>query len=110
MRVAAPGWLKFRAEGDDEQHRQLPHPVDGQIQQFARGRVDPMSVLEHHQHRPLPCQRCELPKQRLEQFLALALWAEVEVRGRTRQRQKLAQQRDIVVISRAQREQCLKFA
>jgi hypothetical protein len=29
------------------------HPVDGQIQELARGRVDPVGVLEHHEHRPV---------------------------------------------------------
>ena len=28
--------------------------MEGQVEQFVRGRVDPMRVLEDHQHRPLP--------------------------------------------------------
>ncbi len=83
--AAAPGRLKFGAKGDRQQHRQMPHPVDGQIQQFARGRVDPVGVLEHHQHRPAPRLGFELVEQCLEQLLAFALRAEVEVRGGTRQ-------------------------
>ena len=43
-----PRRLEFGAKGDHHQHRQMPHPVDGQIQHFARGRVDPVGVLEHH--------------------------------------------------------------
>ena len=69
-----------------------------------------MGVLEHHQHRPAPRLGFELAEQRLEQLLPFALRAEVEVRGGTRQRQQLAQQRDIVVIPRARREQCPQFA
>ena len=108
--AAAPGRLEFGTKGDRQQHRQTPHPVDGQIQQLARGRIDPVGVLEHHQHRPVPRLGFELAEQRLEQLLAFALRAEVEVRGGTRQRQQLAQQRDIVVIPRARREQCPQFA
>ena len=108
--AAAPGRLEFGTKGDHQQHRQLPHPVDGQIQELARGRIDPVGVLEYHQHRPVPRLGFELAEQRLEQLLPFALRAEVEVRGGTRQRQQLAQQRDIVVIPRARREQRPQFA
>jgi hypothetical protein len=69
-----------------------------------------VGVLEHHQHRPAPRRGFELVEQCLEQFLAFALRAEVEVCGGIRQRQELAQQRDIVVIPRARCEQCPQFA
>ena len=52
MRLAAPGVLKLGAEGDDEQDRQPRYPIERQVEQFARGRVDPMRVLENHQDRP----------------------------------------------------------
>src|SRR6185437_3184188 len=42
--------------------------------------------------------------------LSFALWAEVDVRGGAGQRKQLAQQRDVVVIPRARREQCAEFA
>ena len=102
--TSTPGRLEFGAEGDRQQHRQMQQPVDGQIQQFARGRIDPVGVLEHHQHRPLPQLGFELGEQCLEQFLAFALRAEGEVRGGAWQRKHLAQQRDIVVVPRARRE------
>jgi len=44
--------MEFRAERDDQQHRQIADPLDGEVEQFARGRVDPMRVLEHHYYRP----------------------------------------------------------
>ena len=69
-----------------------------------------MGVLEHHQHRPAPCLGFELIEHRLEQLFPLALRAEVEVRGGTRQRKQLAQQRDIVVIPRARPDQPPQFA
>jgi hypothetical protein len=58
----------------------------------------------------VPCLGFELIEQCLEQFLTSALRAEVEVRGGTRQRKQLTQQRDIVVIPRARSEQCPQFA
>ena len=85
MRLAAPGVLKLGAEGDDEQDRQPRYPIDRQVEQLARGRVDPMRVLEDHQDGPAPRQGFELMQQRLEQHLALALRAEVEVGGGIRQ-------------------------
>src|SRR6516225_5915016 len=87
----------------------MPQSVDSQIQQFARGWIDPVGVLEHHQHRPAPYLGFELIKPCLEQFLPLALWAEGEIRGGTWQRKHLAQQRDIIVISHPRAEQCPQF-
>jgi hypothetical protein len=48
MRPAAPGVPKLRAEGDDEQDTQPRYAIERQVEQLARGRVDPMRVLEHH--------------------------------------------------------------
>ena len=45
----------------------------------------------------------------VEQCLSFALRAEIEIRGRTRQRKQLAKEREIL-ISRAWREQRSKFA
>ena len=80
-----PGRLEFGTKRDCQQHRQTAHPVDGQIQQFARGRVDPVSILKHHQHRPATRFGFELTEQNLEQLLTLALRTQTGVRGRTRQ-------------------------
>ncbi len=81
MRLTAPGGLKLGAEGDDEQDEHPRHTFECQVQQLARGRVDPMRVLENHQNGPAPRQGCELIQQRFEQHLAFALRAEVEVGG-----------------------------
>jgi hypothetical protein len=51
----------------------------------------------------------ELTEQCLKQLLPFALRAEVELRGGTRQRQQLAQQRDIVFIPHTRCEQCPQF-
>ena len=57
MRLAAPGVLELGAESDDEQDRHPRHPIDRQVEQLARGRVDPMRVLENHQNRPAAAPR-----------------------------------------------------
>ena len=54
------------------------------------GRVDPVGVLEHHQHRPLPRLGFELVEHCLEQLFPLAPRAEVELGRSIRQRQQLA--------------------
>ena len=51
VRTADPGRRELRPEGDDHQDRQRGHPLDEQVERLARGRVDPVHVLEHHQHR-----------------------------------------------------------
>ena len=77
--------LELRAEGDDQQDRLPRRPIDGQIEQLARGRVDPMHVLENHQNRPGARQRVELVQQRFEQHLTLTLRAQIEFAGRVQQ-------------------------
>ena len=37
LRLAGPGRLEFRAEGDDHQYRQPPHALGDPLQQFERG-------------------------------------------------------------------------
>jgi hypothetical protein len=52
--------VELRAECHNQQHRQAAYPLDGEVEQIARRRVDPMRVLENHQHRPLARQTLEL--------------------------------------------------
>ena len=47
--------------------------LDGEVEQLARGRVDPMRVLEDHDYRLPACQTLELSDQRLQCPLLLAL-------------------------------------
>ena len=83
--------LELRAEGYDQQDWQFRYAIERQIEQLARGRVDPMHVLENHQNRPGARQRVELVQQRFEQHLTLTLRAQIEFAGRVRQRQQLGQ-------------------
>ena len=109
MGATAPRRLKFRAKGDYQQNGQLPHTIDCQIKQLARGWIDPVSVLQHHQSGSLPRFGFELAEKGVEQLLSFALRAEIEIRGRTRQRQQLAKECEIL-IPRTWREQRSKFA
>ena len=60
VRLAGPGRLELGPKRHDQQHRQTADPLDSEVKQFARGRVDPMRVLEHHDHRLLSRQAFEL--------------------------------------------------
>src|SRR5919204_5728316 len=73
--------------------------LDGEVEQLARGRVDPMRVLENHQYRLLASQTVELPDQRLQCSLLFALRTEVgqQVALRSRQRQQVGEKRHVLV-------------
>jgi hypothetical protein len=48
LRLACPGRLELGPERHDQQNRQAADALNGKVEQLARGRVDPMRVLEHH--------------------------------------------------------------
>jgi hypothetical protein len=56
LRLAGPGRLELGAERHDQQHRQAADTRDGEVEQLARGQVDPMRVLENHDYRLPACQ------------------------------------------------------
>ena len=49
LRPSDPGWLELGAVGCNQQHRHIRDPLDSEVEQLARGRIDPMQVLEDHQ-------------------------------------------------------------
>src|SRR6202030_1459981 len=111
LRQPAPRRLEFRAEGQDQQHRQARRPLDRQIEQFARAGIDPVQVLDHHQHWLLAGEGLELMEQRREQLLALALRGQVDFGCAARQqRQQVGDQRDLVVVANARRDQGRELA
>ena len=63
MRLADRSRPEIRPEGDDEQHRQVLHPLHCQAQEFEARRVAPVRILEHHQHRAVPGQAFQLADQ-----------------------------------------------
>jgi len=60
LRLSGPRRPEFRAKRHDQKHWHSAHALDSEVEQLARGRVDPMRVLEHHEHRLLPRQTFQL--------------------------------------------------
>ena len=59
------------------QYRQVASSLQGEVEQFERGRIDPLCVLEDHQHRLLARQTFERPDQCLQRAFFFALRAQV---------------------------------
>ncbi|HEX6015783.1 MAG TPA: hypothetical protein VFY87_29060 [Geminicoccaceae bacterium] len=66
MRLAGPRRLKLRAEGDQDEDRQLRDALDHEAQELERRWVDPVHVLIQRQHRVPRRQGGELVDQRLQ--------------------------------------------
>ena len=64
--MVRPGRRELRTEGDDEQHRQTAHALDGEPHQLRRRRIHPVRVLEHHQDRLPGSEPHELVEERRE--------------------------------------------
>jgi hypothetical protein len=88
LRLPGPRRLELRTECHDQQHPQAADMLDEEVEQFARGRVNPMRVLEDHDHRLPARQAFELPDQCLECPFLLALGAKVRQRLVLRSRQR----------------------
>ena len=72
VRQADPGRPALGPEGRHHEDPEACHRSKGQLEQFARGRVDPVGVLEHQEHWRMAGEPGELGQQRPEQA-ALAL-------------------------------------
>src|SRR5882724_9006063 len=53
VREIRPRRLLVRPQGDDEKDRQNPDPVHHSFEQLRRRRIEPMRVLQDHEHRQL---------------------------------------------------------
>jgi hypothetical protein len=97
LRPSDPGRLELGAVGCDQQHRQACDLLDRKFDRLVRGRIEPMQVLKDHQDRLPPRQRLELPQQRRQCPLLLALRAQVERREALAagKRQHFGDQRDV---------------
>src|SRR5215469_7893519 len=95
MRLPDPGRHKLRTEGDHEQYGQLGYAIDDQVEQFERGRVDPMGVLENQQHRTAARKASELPDQNGESLLAstLGFWRKRRIPSLRRHTKQVGNQR-----------------
>ena len=70
-RCVGQGGGEFRPGRDDEEDGQAHHSIDGEREQLKRGRVDPVHILEHHEHGLVDGELCKLVDQgRQGAFLA----------------------------------------
>ena len=46
MRLTGPGRLELGTEGGDQQDRQAVDPRESEVEELARGRIDPVQILE----------------------------------------------------------------
>ena len=60
IRLSHPRRVELGAERHDQQRRKCFNPVDDPAEHFQARGVDPVHVLEDHQHRFPACQPCEL--------------------------------------------------
>ena len=68
-----PARLELRPGGHNHKVPKRVDELDGELQQLERGRVDPMGVLDDHQHGAQVIELAELLDQRLQSYL-LALF------------------------------------
>ena len=80
MRLLCPMRHVLWPVGDHRHDGQRFEPGNQRVQQLLAGRIDPMHVLEHHQHRRAPGKGFQLSDQRLEGLLLLLLRREIERR------------------------------
>ena len=78
MRLPDPWRLKFGTEHDQQQHGPTRNPLYQAIQQFSRTWINPVDVVEDHQHRLVPRKTLNPLQQRLERLLLLALGGDVQ--------------------------------
>jgi hypothetical protein len=69
-----PRRLEFRSIGDNQQHPACSQPINRAPNRFQARWVNPMHVLENHQHRLGLRQRLQLRGKRLQRLLPPLLW------------------------------------
>ena len=98
MRLSHPRCVELGAESYDQQHVKGCDPVHRPAEHFQARRIDPMRILEDHQHRIVACQSRKLRHQRFERSLPALFRGQIERRMSSiiRQRQHLRKQRGIL--------------
>jgi hypothetical protein len=69
-----PRRLELRSIGDNQQHSECSQPIHRAPNRFQARWVNPMHVLENHQHRLGSRQRLQLRGKRLQGLLPPLLW------------------------------------
>src|ERR1700730_8434805 len=80
MRLSYPRCVQLWAESYDEQHVKGCDPVHRPAEHFEALRIDPMRILEDHQHGILACQSRELRHQCFERSLPALFRGQIERR------------------------------
>ena len=98
MGLFNPWRVELAAESDGEQHWKSLNSINSPIKRLKTRRIDPMHILENHQHRLLACQRRELWRQSFQRLCLTLLRGQFERRiaSVVRQRQHLRKQRRIL--------------
>ena len=111
MRLSHPRRVELGAESYDEQRRKSFNPVHRPAERFEARRIDPMRILEDHQHRLLACQSRKLRRQRLQRSLPALLRGQFErgIASIIRQRQHLGKERGILRRGRGLRQQRIEL-
>ncbi len=94
MRLSHPRRVELGAERHDEQRRKRFNPVHGPAEHLQARRVDPVHILEDHQHRLPACQPRELRHQRFQRSLPALFRGQLErgIASIIRQRQHLGEE------------------
>ena len=80
MRLPDPGWSELGPESDDEQRWGAADALDYPAQRLEARRIDPMCILEDHEHGLPACQSRELRCQGFQRPLSALLRHERECR------------------------------
>ena len=99
MRPSNPRRLELGPESYDQQHGKVSIRSTARPNSFQARRIDPMRVLEDHQHRTFACKRLDLRRERFQRFLPTLLRCQFE-RGITsiiRQRQHFGKERGVLM-------------
>ena len=84
LRLSHPWRVELGAEGHDQQDRKGSDSIDRPTERFQARRIDPMRILEDHQHRLLARQSRELRHQRFQRCLPCAAPASAPARDSVR--------------------------
>src|SRR6476660_1095989 len=107
VRLSNPWRAELRAESYNEQRRESFDAIHRPVERLQTRRIDPMYILEDHQHRAMDCQPGKLCRQGFQRSLSALLWSKVEywIASIVRQREHLGKERGVLFGCRGLGEQ-----
>ena len=98
VRPSGPWRHEFRPRRHDQQHGQRCDPINHPTERLKAGRIDPMCILEDHEHRTGAGQRVDPGDERIHRPLPALLRGEVgrAIASVVRNRQHLGKQCDVL--------------